>query len=246
MRIENSFIPVQGVGEKTERRLWDDGITHWEAFTPNAVGPTTADRIENYLAVAQPRLDDGDSRFFGETMPESDHWRLYENFREDTLFFDIETTGLSHHANSVTTVAFHRDGETRSYVNGRDLTAEAVAEEFASAKLIASFNGKQFDVPFLEHEFGIDLDLPHLDLRFLGERLDLRGGLKRVETVIGIDRDQPDITGRDAVRLWHEYERGNEQALETLVSYNRDDARNLEALADEVTTRLHDRIFPDP
>lgn len=245
MRVENSFIPVHGVGETTERTLWKEGVTHWDAFSPDAVGPTTADRIEEYLATARPRLDDGDSHFFARTMPDRCHWRLYENFRADTLFFDIETTGLHHERDVVTTVSVHRDGETRTYVRGDDLSGEALRVEFADAKLIGTFNGKQFDVPFLEASFDMEIDLPHLDLRFLGERLDYTGGLKRVERDLGIERDRPDISGRDAVRLWHEYERGGDTgALETLVSYNRDDARNLSTLADELTEELHHRVFP--
>jgi uncharacterized protein YprB with RNaseH-like and TPR domain len=47
------------------------------------------------------------------------------------------------------------------------------------------------------------------------------------------------------VRLWHEYERGADGALETLVSYNRDDTRNLATLADRVTARLHRQQFPE-
>ncbi|RLM48905.1 ribonuclease H-like domain-containing protein, partial [Halorubrum sp. Atlit-28R] len=58
----------------------------------------------------------------------------------------------------------------------------------------------------------------------------------------GIDRDRPDISGRDAVRLWREYERGDESALDTLVSYNREDTVNLERLMETVTGKLHDRV----
>lgn len=245
MRVENSFIPVQGVGETTERRLWRQGVTHWDEFTPEVVGPKTGERIERFLADARPRLDDGDARFFAETLPSGSHWRLYENFRDETVFFDIETTGLHTYSDEVTTVSVHRDGDTRTYVQGRDLTADALAREFADAKLLATFNGKQFDVPFLEHAFDLSLDLPHLDLRFLGERLAFTGGLKRVEQELGIERDREDISGRDAVRLWHRYERGDDAALETLVSYNREDAENLRALADDLTGRLHERIFPE-
>jgi uncharacterized protein YprB with RNaseH-like and TPR domain len=73
--------------------------------------------------------------------------------------------------------------------------------------------------------------------------LGLTGGLKRIEREIGLERERPDISGRDAVRLWHEHEAGVDGALETLVSYNREDAVNLETLADEVTGRLHETVF---
>jgi uncharacterized protein YprB with RNaseH-like and TPR domain len=67
--------------------------------------------------------------------------------------------------------------------------------------------------------------------------------LKPIERELGLDRDRPDISGRDAVRLWHEYERGDQSALDTLVEYNREDTVNLRRLLDEVTGTLHDRVF---
>jgi len=112
---------------------------------------------------------------------------------------------------------------------------------FAGAPLVVSFNGKQFDVPFLEDNFDVAVDAPHLDLMYPCRRIDLTGGLKSIERTVGIDRDRPDLSGRDAVRLWHRYARdGDDDALDTLVSYNRDDTENLRNLADVVATRLHE------
>jgi len=47
------------------------------------------------------------------------------------------------------------------------------------------------------------------------------------------------------VRLWREHERGQDGSLETLISYNREDAVNLKTLADRVTTDLDERLFVD-
>lgn len=247
VRIENSFIPVEGVGERTERRLWEGGVTEWDAFDPgvdvSGIGPTTADRIETFIVEAQTHLDDDNAAYFDRTFPSNERWRLYENFRAETCFFDIETTGLDEHRNQVTTVSFHQDGETRTLVQGEDLTAEAVTEQFAQAELLATFNGARFDVPFLETSLGIDVETPHLDLMYPAKRLGLSGGLKPIEQELGIDRDRPDISGRDAVRLWREYERGDDSSLETLISYNREDTVNLRALADTVCGALHEDVF---
>ena len=250
MRIENSFIPVDGVGETTERRLWERGVTRWGEFDPAVdvpgVGATTADRIESFIAEALSRLDDGDATYFDRAFPAGERWRLYENFRAETCFFDIETTGLDERRDRVTTVSFHRDGETTTLVAGEDLTARRVREQFAEASLLATFNGARFDVPFLEASFGLDVDTPHLDLMYPAKRIGLSGGLKPIETELGIDRDRPDLSGRDAVRLWREHERGDEAALETLVSYNREDTENLRTLADVVCDALDDEVFVEP
>ncbi|WP_101297320.1 ribonuclease H-like domain-containing protein [Halegenticoccus soli] len=243
MRIENSFIPVRGVGEATERKLWEHGVTHWDEFDGSVVGETTAGRIEEFIGVATERLDAGDSRFFRDAFPSGERWRLYENFRDDACFFDIETTGLSHRRDEVTTVSYRRGGETTTLVRGDDLTAETVREAFADAPLVVSFNGKRFDAPFLEESLGVEIDAPHVDLVYPCKRLGLTGGLKRVERDVGIERDRPDLSGRDAVRLWREYERGDEGALDTLISYNRDDADNLETLMDRVAASLHEETF---
>ena len=245
MRVENSFIPVRGVGETTERRLWDHGVREWDDFhrEVRGVGPTTAERIESFIDEARPRLADRDAAYFARTFPSSERWRLYETFRDDACFFDIETTGLDHHHDEVTTVSLHRDGETTTLVNGDNLTTGALREAFDGAGLLVTFNGARFDVPFLETSFGVNLDYPHLDLMYACRSAGLSGGLKTIEREVGIDRDRPDLSGRDAVRLWRAYERGDDAALDTLVSYNREDTVNLTSLADHVTSRLDRQLF---
>ena len=140
-------------------------------------------------------------------------------------------------------MSFHRDGETTTLVAGRDLTADRLRERFREADLLATFNGARFDVPFLETAFGIEVDTPHLDLMYPCRRIGLSGGLKPIENRLGIDRDRPDLSGRDAVRLWREYERGDEDALDTLIAYNREDTENLRTLADVVCDSLHEDVF---
>lgn len=245
MRIENSFIPVRGVGETTERRLWRDGITHWDEFSAGALGGKTGRNVAEFIEEARTYLDAGDATFFDGAFPSGERWRLYENFRDAACFFDIETTGLKPEYNDVTTVSFHHDGETTTLVRGDDLTRENVRAQFDAADLLVSFNGIRFDVPFLETALDVDVGVPHLDLMYTCQKLGLSGGLKPIEREIGIERDRPDISGRDAVRLWREHESGRDGALETLVSYNREDAVNLRALADEATGRLHEQAFVD-
>ena len=243
MRVENSFIPVRGVGERTEQKLWEQGVWTWGDFDGTVPGPAPAERVESFVATARERLDDADADFFGEALPAGCQWRLYENFREEACFLDIETTGLDRHRNDVTVVSCHQNGTTETFVRGRDLTGDRLARRLADASLLVTFNGRRFDVPFLEDSFGLDVDLPHVDLMYPCRRLDLTGGLKKIESEVGIGRDRPDLSGRDAVRLWHEYERGDDRALETLVSYNRDDTANLQQLLEVVSDRLHREVF---
>ncbi|MFC3958262.1 ribonuclease H-like domain-containing protein [Halovivax cerinus] len=243
MRIENSFIPVRGVGEKTERKLWKAGVTHWDEFEHDVVGPTLSTRIETFIETASDRLERAQYGFFADCLPANSQWRLFENAGSDACYLDIETTGLSRHRDVVTTVSMHQGGSTETLVRGRDLTRQRLAERLADAPLLVTFNGRRFDVPFIEHAFDLDLQVPHMDLYSACRTVGLSGGLSDVERQFGIERDDPDISGRDAVRLWHEYERGDEAALETLVRYNQADTINLEPIARDVTSRLHDSVF---
>ena len=241
--IENSFIPVKGVGEKTERKLWQAGVTTWDEFDGSVTGPTTADRIEEYITTAREHLDDRNSQFFGATFPSESYWRLYENFSEETCFLDIETTGLNEWNDDVTVVGLYQGGEMTTLIRGQNLSYNRLSEELQQAKLLVTFNGEEFDLPFLNRAFGLDVDVPHIDLMRVCRRLGYRGGLSFIERQVGIDRERTDLSGEDAVRLWREYERGNSTSLDTLVDYNREDVVNLEALTDVVTTQLHEEIF---
>ena len=243
MRIENSFIPATGVGETTERRLWAAGATDWDGFDRSLVGEQTAANIESFIQTARQRLAADETAFFDRVFPSSERWRLYENFRENACFFDIETTGLDPDRSVVTTLSYHQAGETTTLVRGDDLTAENVQAMVDDASVLVSFNGIRFDQPFLESSFATTVEVPHLDLMYPCRTVGLTGGLKRIERDIALERDRPDISGRDAVRLWHQHEAGVDGALDTLVSYNREDAVNLQTLADHVTGRLHETVF---
>lgn len=244
MRLQHSFIPVDGVGQQTERDLWRAGCTDWDAFDPDAVGEKTGERIEQFVNIAADRLDRGDARFFDAALPSGERWRLYEDFRDTTCFLDIETTGLDHDRNRVTTVSLHQGDETTTLVRGDDLNRGRLRAELSAADVLCTYNGARFDVPFLETSFDLEITTPHLDALYPCRRLDLTGGLKTVERRLGLERSLPDLDGRDAVRLWHEHERGEDGALETLIEYNQADTRNLQVVMDRVAERLHDVTVP--
>ena len=244
VRVENSFIAADGVGEKTERSLWQEGVTHWEDVVDCSIlGTRTHECVCEFVEEAKLELDAGNARFFADRFPSRSRWRLYENFAEGACFFDIETTGLDASRHVVTTVSFSRGDETTTLVRGDDLTREALERELSAADLLVSFNGARFDVPFIEQEFGLSVETPHLDLMYPCRRLDLTGGLKRIERDVGIERELPDVDGLEAVRLWHRYEGGDDAALDRLVRYNREDVRTLRPLAETVVERLDRDVF---
>ena len=65
-------------------------------------------------------------------------------------------------------------------------------------------------------------------------RLGFKGGLKKIEPRFGIHRPK-EVNGMDgymAVLLWQRYQRGDQGALDLLLTYNREDVVNLEVLMD--------------
>ncbi len=246
MYVENCFLGAEGVGQTIERRLWEQGITHWERFEPtcDGVGSTRAECIESFIESGERALDRGNVEFFAERFPSGARWRLYESFREQACFFDIETTGLDHRSSVVTTVTLHQDDDTRTLVRGDDLTDENLRAAFDDAGLLVTFNGARFDIPFLEGSFDLSLDHPHIDLMPTARKVGLSGGLSAVENELGITRELPDVDGREAVRLWHEHERGVDGALDRLVEYNREDTVNMVSVMESLVETLDQQVLP--
>jgi len=168
--------------------------------------------------------------YFSKLLPANQCWRLFTEFRDSTVYLDIETTGLDRYFNDITTIALYDSESIQTYVQGQNL--EDFIEDIQKYRVIVSYNGKSFDIPFIEHFFNIKLGLAHIDLRYVLFSLGFRGGLKGCEQQLGIDRrDLKDIDGFFAVLLWDEYQRtGDQKALDTLLAYNIQDTVTLENL----------------
>lgn len=144
-------------------------------------------------------------------------------------YLDIETT----FSGAISMIGIYRsDLGTIQLVGGgvRDLP---LYEALDGVETIVTFNGSGFDLPIILRRLYVDLksDFAHCDLMHVCRKRDLRGGLKKIEVALGIGRETAGITGYDAPRLWDRYETiGDEEALATLLHYNREDVINLAAL----------------
>jgi uncharacterized protein len=243
--ISHTFMMAPSVGAKKEQAIWEAGCRDWEAFLAAdslpCMGKSLKEKCDTIVSQASELLDEGEVASLGDMLPKGEHWRLYDRFKRNAAYLDIETDGLSRDS-LVTVLTVHRLDDTVTLVHGKDLDAESFEAAIGDAELLVTFNGSCFDVPVLANSFpGVDLDLPHYDLRFASRKVGYRGGLKPLEKSLGLERSEAikDVDGAEAVRLWNRWDRkGDRDALDTLVEYNRADTVNLEKIADEIYRKL--------
>lgn len=242
--IEESFVFLPRIGEKTERKIWSQGVRSWSEFKQMSLRGFSDARkevLEWYVDQAKKHLLNSNASYFGSYVPFSHQWRLWDTFKDRALFLDIETTG---YYGDVTVVGLFNGEHTMTLVRGHNLDAYTLRQAVSRAKLLVTFNGKSFDVPVLRKFFHVDFDVPHLDLRCVCQRLGYTGGLKNVEKRLNIGRDGvEDVSGADAVLLWQLWKStGNRGYLEKLVKYNEADVVNLLPLAERLIPLLWERV----
>ena len=235
--LKSTFLHIPCVGSTTEQYLWAQGMLSWDEFIRSNEGvrlsSNTRKQILHYLDFSMEQLEQKKHSFFSANLSPALHWRAYPEFSDRCCFLDIETTGLDKQRDEITVIGLYDGAESKFFING--INMEDFEKEIRNYSMIVSFNGRCFDVPFIENKFDLDLDLFHIDLRFMLSKLGYRGGLKRIEKVFGLARDDEvaEIDGFEAVRLWHRYKRGDKDALHTLIEYNRADIENLKSLMEQ-------------
>lgn len=247
--LESTFIHIPGLGPDAERGLWAQGCRSWRDLSDGwdrySIGGAELDSVKRGIAKSMRCLEARDGAFFGKGLGLKDAWRAYPDFRDSCLYVDIETDGGSS-GSSITTIGMYDGVEFRCLVKGRDL--QDFPDIIARYGMIVSFYGSGFDLPMLQKRFP-DLRFRHihLDLCPTLRQLGITGGLKRIEKQLGVSRgdDTDGLGGLDAIRLWRRYSQlGDDQALETLIAYNREDVVNLEYLAQYAYGLLKSRTFP--
>ena len=144
-------------------------------------------------------------------------------------YLDIETT----FDNTISVVGIHIPGKDMVQLTGTQVTDVEIAMALKGVSAVVTFNGASFDLPFIRRITGLEVrDLAeHRDLLHVCRKRGLKGGLKRVEVLLGIGRDSGITDGRMAPRLWQRWETdGDEKALRVLLEYNKEDCVNLEIL----------------
>lgn len=235
--IRNSFIFLEKIGRKKEQQLWQQGITGWQAFLQipriKGISPRAKAYYGRRIQEAQQALLQEDSRWFVGKLPAKEMWRLYEEFKDSCCFLDIEID----QSGRVTLVGISNYYETKSLVRGINLERKNLQKALAPFKLVITFNGAAFDLPRLQKELAVEINIPHIDLKPLCVNLGLKGGLKKIERLLNLKR--PAHLYGNPVELWKAFHAsGDREYLELLIDYNKEDCENLKYLMDLVYGKL--------
>lgn len=245
--LRQTFCHIQGLGGHTERSLWKQGCLDWQTFLDEPdrfeVGGAGRPLVIDGCQRAVEAYDSGHHQFFSQALGSKESWRAWPEYRDKMVYLDIETDG-GQSGDSITTVGLYDGHRFTCLVKDQDLGC--FPDIISQYSMIVTFFGAGFDIPMLKRAFPhVKFDQIHFDLCFGFKKLGVRGGLKKIEKQMGIARgDETDgLSGLDAIRLWRQYQYGDEQALATLIEYNKEDVVNLEILADICYNRLREEAM---
>ena len=242
--LTHTFIHIPGVGKRTEQELWANGIHDWEDADRfekrfGRVGSRLQRRLDDYIPRSREAIKHKDASFFERLSLLGEAWRLFPEFADSCVYLDIETTGLSTVFDTVTMVGLYDGRRYQLFVDGDNL--RDLPQCLQKYPVVVTFNGSGFDLRFLKLAFP-ELVLPpvHIDLRWVTRKLGMKGGLKEIETKLGIRRpaEIEEMTGFDATVLWAKHLRGDKKALSQLIQYNTEDVVHLKAIMEIAYDRL--------
>lgn len=247
--LQRTFQHIPGVGPWREKDLWARGIRTWSDFPGPGEGVVLSAKADplarERLAQGREALERRDLRTLAALIPPRELWRLYPEFAEDAVFFDIETDAATNAQPTV--VSLFHSGGLELFIQGRNM--DDVPAALSRHSLWVTFNGSCYDVPVLRQYFGsLPEPAAHIDLRFVCRRFGMGGGLKEIEDKLGMGRP-PHLKGArgwDAVLLWRAYRaRADLEALRFLAEYNLYDTFQLRSLMERVFNHAVDELSQD-
>ncbi|HWB18132.1 MAG TPA: ribonuclease H-like domain-containing protein [Vicinamibacterales bacterium] len=208
-----------------------------------------ADRSHGRRAIdAYAPVPDAPLHLFDPSLASSADWA------RRVVFFDIETTGLSGGAGTIAFLAgcgwFEPDGfVVRQFFlaspSGEKAMLAALASVFREASLLVTYNGRTFDVPFMETRWAFHRervptdDVPHFDLLPSARRLwrrretaaDAGCSLSTLEGAVLDFHRVGDVPGFEIPARYFQFLRsGDRTVVDGVLEHNRHDLVSLAAL----------------
>ncbi|MBT4805601.1 hypothetical protein HON71_05510 [Candidatus Woesearchaeota archaeon] len=239
--IRKSFIFLEKIGRKGEENIWNSGVKDWNDFLRvdkiKGISVRSKEYYNRKIKEAKEALVNDDSFYFVGKLPAVEMWRLYDYFKEEAGYLDIEVDSLG----KVILVGISDYYNSNYFVKGVNLSKGEIERELSKYKLIVTFNGGAFDLPKLRKQMDVVVKVAHLDLKQLCVNLELVGGLKEVEKRLGLGR--PAHLYGNPVDLWKAFHAsGDREYLDLLIAYNGEDIENLKSIAGFVEGKLKSKL----
>lgn len=243
--LENTFIILNRITLNSEKKLWEQGITTWKQFletkTIKGISKLRKSYYDKQLTTAKKEYLKKNWAYFANILSSSEQWRLYSELKDDCVYLDIETF----EPKTISILGMFSQNEYFPFVFGKNLEKSAFLQFLDQFSMIVTFNGTSFDLPLIEHFFGISLkEKLHFDVRHAAKKIRLEGGLKSIEKQLNIRREST-ITGGDAIRLFKvNLINSNDENFQKILDYNEEDCKNLEHVCTYVVNNLkNDFLF---
>lgn len=237
--IRKSFIFLEKIGKLKEKKIWKQGITDWEGFLKaekiNGVSKFKKHYYDQKIKEASIELSKDNYNHFVDKLPNKEMWRLYPEIKDESCLLDLEVDSYG----KVILIGISDEYNTNFFVKGVNL--ELVKKWLEKYKLVITFNGSSFDLPKMRKQLGIEINKPHIDLKPLCIKLGLKGGLKKIEKVLGLKR--PTKLLGNPVELWRAFHAsGDKEYLDLLIEYNKEDVENLKFVMEHVYRELEHKL----
>jgi uncharacterized protein YprB with RNaseH-like and TPR domain/predicted nuclease with RNAse H fold len=237
--LKSDFSHISGLGNKTVQILKENNIFSWDDYLNKSLllGKIYKQSIANEIKNSLQKLENKNTDYFAERICKADLFKIPLTFPEDTMFLDIETTGLSLYYDSITVIGYSKNGKFNVFINDGEQSAEQFLQDLKTSKALVTYNGTMFDVKFIQKLFPqAQFPKAHLDLRFFCKRHGLTGGQKAIEIETGFTRKKEikTVLGDAAPILWHQYRRGDKKSLKKLIEYNKADIQGMKYILDHI------------
>ncbi len=184
------------------------------------------------------------------------------NIFEDCAYIDIETTGLSSQINDIISITILVNEENNHTIYQLFSICDEDEKEailffiklIKDKKYIVTYNGKSFDIPFLNtkiNKYLIDFDLNNLisidlykDMQCIKQNLNIENTkLKTVESYFGIIRNDQ-LSGKDIIKLYESYKIHNKaEHMELILYHNYEDVLYLPLIFDNILKLYDYKIY---
>lgn len=237
--INTSFLHFKGIGRSNLKTIHELGIKNWNDALDNITKINFSDKKKSeFISEIEScieKLEQDDLEFFSLKLHPKEKWKVLEENLSRACYFDIETNGQKYGDNITLIICYYKN-HVYQFLNGDNL--DSFLDFLDEVKLLVSFNGTSFDIPMIKNYFRIPkLEIAHIDLRWLSHQIGLKGGLKKIETKLGIKRSDSieGLSGLDAIYLWIDWKHySNQNSLEKLIEYCTQDVISLEVLANKI------------